>query len=400
MSSVDGGVCAPKGFKASGVNAAIKPKATKLDCMLIVSDVEAAVAGTFTTNQVKAAPVTWCQRVCDGGTARAVFANSGNANACTGEQGVADVTATTAHLAKGLNIQANEVLVCSTGVIGVPLPMERIGNGVDGAIAALSDNGSGDAAAAIMTTDTVPKEHAVEVALSSGAIRIGGIAKGAGMIAPNMATLLSFITTDAALSPADLQACLSSACELSFNRICVDNDMSTNDSLIILANGQSGVTIEGGSPDHAVFQEALTSLCIHLAKALVKDGEGAFKLVEVEVTGAENDADAKKIANSIAVSMLCKTAFHGEDPNWGRIACAAGYAGIDFDATKLSVSVGDVCVMHKGGKADYLEEDAAAVMKAEEFTITVNIGDGPGRAIYWTSDLSKEYISINADYRS
>lgn len=400
MKPVKGGVCAAKGFQAAGVSANIKKVSDKKDCALIVSDTLASVAGVFTTNLVKAAPVPWCQHVCERGTARAIFANSGNANACTGDRGVADVNAITRQLADAAGLNREEVLVCSTGVIGVPLPMDRIAHGINGCLGALRREGHGDAAAAIMTTDTVPKEYAIEVELDRGQVRIGGMAKGAGMIAPNMATLLAFITTDALIAPHDLQRFLDHASSRSFNRICVDNDMSTNDTALLLANGAGGVEVTADSPDAGTFQTALDHVCTHLAKELVRDGEGATKLVEVHVTGAKNDEDAQLIANAIAVSQLCKTAFNGEDPNWGRIACAAGYAKADFDPNKLCVSIGDIEVMTNGGKADFAEAEAAAIMKREEFSITVSVGEGRGTATYWTSDLSKEYVSINADYRS
>jgi glutamate N-acetyltransferase/amino-acid N-acetyltransferase len=279
--------------------------------------------------------------------------------------------------------------------------MDRIANGVDACIATLSETGGGDAARAIMTTDTVPKERAYEVALSIGTIGIGAIAKGAGMIAPNVATMLCVITTDAAIAANDLQPLLRQCANRSFNCMCVDNDMSTNDTVLCLANGCAGLpALVPGSADYAAFAEALQTLCVEIAKALVRDGEGATKFVTIGVEGAPSDADAKVIAKSIAESQLCKTAFFGQDPNWGRIACAAGYAGVAFDAARLSIWLEDVLVVQNGLPTAYAEADAAARMKQKEFTVRVSVGDGPGVSTFWTSDLSHDYVSINADYRS
>ncbi|MBP8129803.1 MAG: bifunctional glutamate N-acetyltransferase/amino-acid acetyltransferase ArgJ [Candidatus Hydrogenedentes bacterium] len=402
MNQVDGGICAPRGYQAAGVAARIKgPQSAKKDCALLVSGAPASVAGTFTTNVVKAAPVLWCQEVCRKGRARAVFINSGNANACTGERGAQDARETARRVAGGLNIPEEEVLIASTGVIGVPLPMERVMQGVDGCLAAISPAGNGDAARAIMTTDTVPKETAVEVALAQGVVRVGAMVKGAGMIAPNMATMICVITTDAAIAAKDLQAVLRASVEQSFNRICVDNDMSTNDTVLCLANGQAGLpALEPGAPDYESFADALRHVCRHMAQALVRDGEGATKFVEVRVEGARGDGDARAIARSIAMSQLCKTAFNGSDPNWGRIACAAGYAGVAFDPARLDIWVGDLQVLTHGLPAVYEEAAAAERMRGRDIALRVSVGDGPGTCTYWTSDLSKEYVSINADYRS
>ncbi len=402
MNQVDGGICAPRGYQAAGVAARIKgPQSAKKDCALLVSGAPASVAGTFTTNVVKAAPVLWCQEVCRKGRARAVFINSGNANACTGERGAQDARETARRVAGGLNIPEEEVLIASTGVIGVPLPMERVMQGVDGCLAAISPAGNGDAARAIMTTDTVPKETAVEVALAQGVVRVGAMVKGAGMIAPNMATMICVITTDAAIAAKDLQAVLRASVEQSFNRICVDNDMSTNDTVLCLANGQAGLpALEPGAPDFESFADALRHVCRHMAQALVRDGEGATKFVEVRVEGARGDGDARAIARSIAMSQLCKTAFNGSDPNWGRIACAAGYAGVAFDPARLDIWVGDLQVLTHGLPAVYEEAAAAERMRGRDIALRVSVGDGPGTCTYWTSDLSKEYVSINADYRS
>jgi glutamate N-acetyltransferase/amino-acid N-acetyltransferase len=401
MTPVQGGVTAPKGFRASGVAVGIKPGSTKKDCALIASDVPAAAAGAFTTNLFKSPPVLWNQAVCARGVARAVFANSGNANACTGERGLADVRTTAAQVGRGLGVPAEHVGILSTGVIGVPLPMDRIARGVAGCLEALSQDGSGDAVRAIMTTDTVPKEMAVEVALTAGTVRIGAIAKGSGMIAPNMATMFCIVTTDAATDPDPLREALLRAVSVSFNQMCVDNDMSTSDSVICFANGAAGTpTLRPGTLDFNIFSAALMHVCLEMAKALVRDGEGATKFVEIAVSGAATDEDARTIARSIAASQLCKTAFFGQDPNWGRIACAAGYAGVPFDPNRACLWLDDVPLMRNGMPAVYREEDAAARMAKREFRIRLEVGDGPGTTTFWTSDLSPRYVEINADYRT
>ncbi|HOZ47358.1 MAG TPA: bifunctional glutamate N-acetyltransferase/amino-acid acetyltransferase ArgJ [Candidatus Hydrogenedentes bacterium] len=398
MKYVEGGVTAPKSFRAAGVAAGIKPGSTKLDCALVASDVPATVAGAFTTNRFKSPPAQWSNDVCAGGRARAVFINSGNANACTGEPGHKDAQTTAGWVAQGLGITAQEVCVASTGVIGVPLPMDRVHCGVRQCLDVLAADGSAQAARAIMTTDTVPKEVALEIELSGGTVRLGAIAKGSGMIAPNMATMICVITTDAAVEAGNLSAWLRNAVEVSFNRICVDNDMSTSDTVLCLANGASGVELVG--PDADRFQESLTALCQEVAQRLVRDGEGATKFVTIEVAGAPDAADAKRIARAIAHSQLCKTAFFGQDPNWGRFACAAGYAGVPFDPASFNLWLDDVQLVKGGGVAQYREEDAAARMRKPEFLVRVSVGNGPGEAVYWTSDLSHDYVSINADYRS
>ena len=401
MSAVEGGVTAPKGFRASGVAAGIKRTSTKNDCALVVSDSAASVAGMFTTNVMKAPPVEWNVGVCAKGAARAVFVNSGNANAATGERGHRDARAMAEAVAGNVHASADEVCVCSTGVIGVPLPMDRVLDGISRCAASLSVEGHGDAARAIMTTDTVPKELAREVQLSAGTVRIGAMAKGSGMICPNMATMLAVLTTDASVEAPVLSGMLRDAVERSFNCISVDNDMSTSDTVLCLANGAAGLpSIAAGSPDGAVFQAALAEVCRTLAKMLVKDGEGATKLVEIAVSGAGSDAEARTLARSIGLSQLCKTAFFGEDPNWGRIVCAAGYAGVPFDPADVALWLEDVRLVSGGMPAAYREADAAAVMKRPEFRIRLEVGNGPGSAVFWCSDLSYDYVKINADYRT
>ncbi len=401
MTRVDGGVTAPKGYTASGVIAGIKPSGKKKDCALIVSETTASAAGMFTQNVMKAPPVMWNAAVCATGKARAIFINSGNANAATGEKGVEDVCTTAELLAKALEATPQEICICSTGVIGVPLPMDRIAKGIEGCAAELSPTGSPDAAVAIMTTDTVPKEVAFEVPLSHGSIRMGAIAKGSGMIAPNMATMICAITTDAAIAPDLLQSALRDAVEVSFNCICIDNDMSTSDTVLCMANGMAdAVEIVPGSEDYTTFATALTDLCKHMARELVMDGEGATKFVEIAVEGTATDDQAKTVARSIAFSQLCKTAFFGQDPNWGRFVCAAGYSGVQFEPADLALWLDNVQLVERGTPASYREEDAAAVMKQREFRIRLRLGNGPGKAVFWTSDLSDGYVRINADYRS
>ena len=400
MKWIEGGVTAPKGYRAAGVAAAIKPTSTKKDCALIVSDCGATAAGTFTRNLFKAPPVVWSEEVCKTGRARAIFANSGNANACTGENGYANARTEAEQIAKGLGFATNEVCVLSTGVIGVPLPMDRIAKGIEGCLAALSSTGSHDAATAIMTTDTVKKEAAVELELETGSIRIGAIAKGSGMIAPNMGTMFCLITTDATVEAAPLSKLIHHAVDLSFNQICVDNDTSTSDSVIVLANGASGIMLQPGTPDYAKFEAAILAISTHMAKALVRDGEGATKFVEIVVSGTDDACAAQRIARAIAVSQLCKTAFFGQDPNWGRIACAAGYAGVPFDPAHVNIWIDEIQVMSNGMPAIFEEVQAAAAMRKPEFRIRISVGNGSGEATFWTSDLSHAYVDINADYRT
>jgi glutamate N-acetyltransferase/amino-acid N-acetyltransferase len=402
MKIIDGGVCAPQGFRAAAAAADIKGNGKgRLDCCLVASDSEAVIAGTFTTNVLKAPPVKWTEGVCIRGKGRAVFINSGNANACTGSQGVEDAQATAEHVCLGLEIPITEVAVLSTGVIGVPLPMERIIQGAGACIRGLSPAGNGDAAQAIMTTDTVPKEMALEIPLSTGPVRIGGMVKGSGMISPNMATMISVITTDARIAADRLRDLLRSIVDRTFNCMCIDKDMSTSDAVLCLANGEAMEhALEPGTEDYERFAEALEQLCHAQAQALVRDGEGATKFVEINVAGAPTDGDARTVARSIAQSQLCKTAFFGQDANWGRIACAAGYAGVPFSPERLSIFLGDLEVVHEGLPTGYPESEAAAIMAQSDITIRVSLGDGPGSAVFWTSDLSHDYVSINADYRT
>lgn len=401
MNFIEGGVTAAAGFKASGVYAGIKKNPTKLDCALIVSTSDCAVAGVFTKNLMKSPPVFWNIDVCSHGASRAVFINSGNANAATGQRGHDDVKAMAQMVANGAPYGFEEVCICSTGVIGVPLPMEKIENGIDDCIDKLSEHGSPYAAKAILTTDTVIKERAVEIELGGKPVRLGAIAKGSGMMLPNMATMICIMTTDANIPAPLLQRLLKSAVDVSFNQIGIDNDMSTSDTVLLYANGESSAPeLAHDSEDYTTFLDALTALCQATAKDLVKDGEGVTKFVEISVTGTQTDDDAKIIARSIGNSQLCKTAFFGQDPNWGRFACATGYAGVNFRPEDLTIALDDVVLCKEGQIANYREEDAAAVMRLPEFTIHVSVGRGKGSGVFWTSDLSHDYVSINADYRS
>jgi glutamate N-acetyltransferase/amino-acid N-acetyltransferase len=403
MKTVDGGVCAPIGYMASGVHAGIKDGSAedKLDCALVVSTQPAYVAGVFTKNLMKSPPVYWNQKICDAGEAQAVFINSGNANAATGEQGHTDVRTTAEWVANGAQYGPENVCICSTGVIGVSLPMEKIENGVDDCIDSLSSQRSLDAAKAIMTTDTVAKEYAVEFEMGGKTIRIGAIAKGSGMVSPDMATMICILTTDANIAKEAMYPLVKSATDVSFNRICIDNDMSTSDTVMLFANGRSGENeIATESSEYSTFLKALNAVCVHMAHWLVKDGEGATKFVAIKVDGTETDDDASLMARALGNSQLCKTAFFGEDPNWGRFAAAVGYARVPFDPANLKISVDSIVLCEHGIVADFVEEDAAKIMQQDEFTIQVTAGSGPGQAVFWTSDLSHDYVSINADYRT
>ena len=390
-----------KGFQFSAVEAAIKKPGRK-DLALIVSEVPAAACAVFTLNQVKAAPVLLSEERIKSGSARALLVNSGNANACTGDNGMIVARETSHLVAAGLGIADEEVQVSSTGVIGVQMPAERIKAAIPGLIEGLSSGTLDDIAQAIMTTDTFPKMEARSGQASGVAYSIAGIAKGAGMIMPNMATMLSFIICDALVESAFLQQAFRRAVDRSFNAITVDGDMSTNDTCLILANGLAGnPSINAGTPDGEAFETLLQEVLLSLAKQIVKDGEGATKFVEIRVCGAASDADAKRAALAIANSSLVKTAFFGQDANWGRIFAAVGYSGATVDQSRLSLRFDDVIMaqngLFAGGDA---EARGTEVLKKSEFTVTVELGLGDGRATVYTSDLSHEYVSINADYRT
>ena len=394
-----GGVTAAAGFTANGVAAGLKSRG--LDLALVVSDRPATVAGVFTANRFSAAPVVYNREIAAAGSARAVIVNSGNANACTGEQGLADVHRTAETVAGALDITKQKIVVSSTGVIGRRLPVVKICDAVAGLVDGLSRDGGGKAAEAIMTTDTVPKETAVHLEIGGVTVTVGGMAKGAGMIAPNMATMLAFITTDAAIESGPLDDALRVAVGRSFNCISVDGDSSTNDTVIVLANGAAGGdAIVSGSAEYDRFSEALDQVCRELALMLVRDGEGATKVIEVHVTGARDGEDARRAARAVAESLLVKTAMFGADANWGRIACAVGYSGAHLDPAGVAVHIGDVEVMRGGEVASYREEDAAAVVKKSEVPIRIELGIGDGEATFWSCDLTYDYVKINADYRT
>lgn len=407
-----GSVTSPAGFTAVAVPAGLK-KENQLDLALVYSEQDCACAAVFTTNQVVAAPVIVDRETlaANNTAVRAIVANAKNANACTGEPGLTNARETQRLTAVALGIQPDQVLLLSTGVIGVPLPMDKIRAGVETAVEILQRSGAEaqrdgglEAARAIMTTDTRPKHLAMVVELPGGVVTIGGMAKGAGMIHPNMATMLAVITTDAQIAPEVLQTMLGTTVHHSFNRISVDGDTSTNDTVLLLANGVSGTAV-ADAHSHALFAAALTFVCTELAKMIVQDGEGATKFVEIEVTGAATDADAHTIANTIATSPLVKTAFAGSDPNWGRILAAAGRAGVPFDQnqTGLWVSIPEkerLQLVAQGTPTDYQEADAAHVFAQPEFEIQLQVGMGMGTAVVWTCDLSHDYVSINADYRT
>lgn len=399
MKKINGGVTAAKGFKAAGVRCGIKHEGP--DLAAIYSETECAVAGVFTTNAFKAAPVVIDLERLKSGIGRAIIANSGNANACTGESGLRDAREICRLAGELLSIPAEQVYNASTGIIGVALPMDRIPAGVREAVASLSEDGGAAASHAIMTTDTVPKTSAYEIEVGGKTVRIGGMCKGSGMICPNMATMLCFITTDAKISPALLQRSLSSSVERSFNSLSIDGDMSTNDSLILLANGESGCDeIEDGSAGFEQFDKALAQVCLDLARACARDGEGATKYIEVHVINAADYKDAKLAAMTIANSPLVKTAIFGEDPNWGRVLCAAGRSGALVIPEKTTLYFGDVKIVEKGEPLTLDPEAARKPMLEKELTITVDLGVGSDSATAFTCDFSYEYVKINAEYHT
>ncbi|MEM6449328.1 MAG: bifunctional ornithine acetyltransferase/N-acetylglutamate synthase [Cyanobacteria bacterium P01_D01_bin.105] len=444
---VEGGVTAPKGFRAAGIAAGLKPSGAP-DLALIVSDSDAISAGVFTTSQVRAACVDYCQTILEEKpVARAILCNAGQANACTGEEGMQNAITSAADTAAALGLSANQVLIASTGVIGQQVKINALKAGIPQLVSDLSATGSDRAARAIVTTDLVTKSIALEMRLGDRPVRIGGIAKGSGMIHPNMATMLSFVTCDAAVSPQLWQTMLRRAAEKSFNQITVDGDTSTNDCLIALANGESRTpAITEPGPEADKLEAMLTAVCTHLAKAIARDGEGATCLLEVSVTGAMSDRAANQIARTVAGSSLVKSATFGRDPNWGRIAGAAGRAGTPFDQAELSINLGDFTLMTNGtpqsfdrvAASQYLKQQAErstlamsqVLIAASELVSTehsndlvidgtlspferqalevealnhpvqilINVGSGMGKGIAWGCDLSYDYVKINAEY--
>ena len=397
---VPGGVTAPAGFLAGAAFAAIK-KEDKRDVAVVYSTVPAAAAGVFTLNRVKAAPVQLTMGRVAAGKAQAVVVNSGNANACNGLQGIRDAGYMAAEAAAVLNIPEEYVLVASTGVIGKKMPMDKVIPGVREAAGRVVPDGGPLAAQAIMTTDTFLKEFAVRFELCGKTVTLGGMAKGSGMIHPNMATLLCFITTDAAISPGCLDRALKYAADRSFNMVTVDGDTSTNDMVLILANGMAGnAEITGENEDYLVFREALCEVCTKLAVDIARDGEGATKLIEVEVRNAASEKDARTAARAVAGSSLVKAAVFGRDANWGRVICAAGYSGAAFDPERVDIFLGDEQVARDGGSLDFSEERALEILGKDTVKITLDFKSGPHSATAWGCDLSYDYVKINADYRT
>lgn len=394
------GVTFAKGFTAAGVKAGIK-KSGNLDVAVIYTKTQAVVAGTFTQNKVAAAPVYVSKEVVATGTAHAIVANAGCANACTGQQGLDDAHKMAQIAADELGVNANDVIVGSTGVIGVNLPMDKLEAGIKDAVANLSVDGSDNAGRAIITTDTHSKSVTCEFELSGKTVRMGAIAKGSGMIRPNMATMLCYITTDIAIDQALLQKAVSGCVEKSFNMISVDGDMSTNDMVIVLANGEANnAKITEENADYQIFFDKLMMLCTELAKQIAADGEGASKFLTINVKGAKSFADAKTVGMAIANSPLVKTAFFGEDPNWGRVICAVGYSGADMVPEKTVVKFGGITIFANGTGATYDEKALAHVMKEKDIVIDIELNMGQEDATVWSCDLSYEYVKINGEYHT
>ena len=400
-----GGVTAAAGFVAGGLHAGLKKCPDKKDLAIIHSLAPAVVGAVFTQNKFAAAPVNWCRQVVAGGRAQAVVVNSGNANACTGAEGAANAAEMAAVCGKALQAPPEQALVCSTGVNGVQLPMPLLREGIATCAAQLSTQGGQAAAEAIMTTDLYCKETAVSYQYQGKTVTVGGIAKGSGMIHPNMATMLCFITTDLQIEAAALQQAVKEAADASFNMVTVDGDTSTNDSMLVLGNGQAGnETVQADGAGYAEFVQVLTLVAARLARLMAYDGEGATKLLECQVCGAPSLQDARLAAKAVVGSSLVKAAFYGEDANWGRIACAAGYSGAQFDTAKVNLrlqsAAGEIELMRDGSGLVFDEEAAKQILQEREIFIKLDLGSGEYQATSWGCDLSHEYVNINADYRS
>ena len=403
MKITAGGVCAAKGFRASGIHCGIRKNKTKKDLALIYSEVQASAAAVYTTNLVKGAPLTVTKKHLQNGKAQAVICNSGNANTCNAN-GIEIAEKMSGLVSAELGIPAEDVIVASTGVIGQPLDITPIANGMKALAEGLGDN-SDAAAEGIMTTDTVKKEIAVTFEIGGKTCTIGGIAKGSGMIHPNMATMLVFITTDAAISGEMLAKALSSDIKNTFNMVSVDGDTSTNDMVAVMANGMAGnaeITSEGA--DFDTFMQALNTVTVYLCRMIAADGEGATKLLECTVKGAKTEAIAKTVAKSIICSSLVKAAMFGSDANWGRVLCAIGYSGADVDVTKVDVSfvsaAGEILVCKDGAGVEFSEEIAKKILLEKEIGISVSLNDGEQNAVAWGCDLTYDYVKINGDYRT
>lgn len=401
---IDGSVTAAKGFKASGIHCGIRKNKEKRDLGLIYCEKQCTAAAVYTTNLVQSSPITVTRRNLENGIAQAVIVNSGNANTCNAD-GVEKAEKMCQLTAEKLNISADDVIVGSTGVIGQILPIEPIENGMDELVSQLSVNGATNAAEAIMTTDTFKKEVAVETTIDGKTVKVGGISKGSGMIHPNMATMLCFITTDAAISAEMIKKAVKTVADKTFNMLSIDGDTSTNDTLSVMASGLAGndeITAE--NEDYEIFLESLTAVCKELTRMMAKDGEGATKLLVCKVSNAKTEKDAKGVAKSVVCSSLLKAAMFGTDANWGRVLCAIGYSGCDVDVNKVDVSfaskAGTVDVCKNGAGIEFSEETAKTVLTEDEIDIIVNLNNGNGNAEAYGCDLTYEYVKINGDYRT
>ena len=403
MKIIDGGVCAAKGFSANGVHCGIRKNREKKDLALIFSEKKASAAAVYTTNLVKGAPLVVTKSHLADGYAQAVICNSGNANTCNAN-GIEIAEAMSDLISDELKISSSDIIVASTGVIGQPLDITPIKNGIPSLVKGLGNNGAA-AAEGIMTTDTVSKEVAVSFEIDGVECKIGGIAKGSGMIHPNMATMLVFITTDCAISPEMLQKALSTDITNTFNMVSVDGDTSTNDMVCVLANGMAGNTeINADDEKFEIFMKALNTVTVHLCRMIAGDGEGATKLLECKVMGASTENIAKTVAKSVICSSLTKAAMFGADANWGRVLCAIGYSGADVDVNKIDVSFisnkGEIPVCKNGAGIDFSEEKAKEILLEREITISVNLNDGEKMSTAWGCDLTYDYVKINGDYRT
>ncbi|TDU70633.1 glutamate N-acetyltransferase [Prosthecobacter fusiformis] len=398
FTTVDGGVTAARGFRAGAISCGIKnPEATRLDLMLITSDVPTVTDAVFTTNKVRAACVRVSQQHIKDSDVRAIIANSGNANACTGPQGIQDAKAMCKATAEALGIRMRQVQVCSTGIIGMNMPIQRITPRVKELAEKLTPTGSDDASRAIMTSDTKPKTYSIEVPCGTGSFRVGGIAKGAGMICPNMATMLCFITTDAKISADELKRAMRSAVDQSFNCITIDGDTSTNDTVIVMSNGQADAPpIKKGSEEAKIFRCALHKVMLELAKMIVADGERVTKFVEIRVRNARTHADAKKAAEAVAKSMLVKCSWHGSDPNWGRVIHAVGYSGARLREELIDIYFGGLIACKGGLTSNTPVTELEKVVREPRFSVTIDLNQGSANHIVYTSDLSEEYVDFNS----
>ena len=394
----DGTVIAPQGFQAGATFAGLKTYAEdKLDLGLILSETPCVAAGVFTTNAIRSPSVTVCQEHLASGPVRGLIVNAGIANACVGDQGYDDAVMATSLAAQHLGVQVEEMLICSTGVIGVELPMSLISAGITQI--ELSRDGGHPLARAMMTTDTRPKETAVSFESDGRRITLGGVCKGSGMIHPAMATMLAFVTTDAAVEPAFLQNTLREVADESFNMLTVDGDSSTNDTLLVMANGMAGnQQIGSDSPDADTFREALRTVCVHLTRELARDGEGASKLIVVDVAGAKDNPDARQAARTIASSNLVKSAVYGADPNWGRLMMALGRSGAAVTESKVDLFINGVCIMEQGKPIPFHRDAVVALMRGPEVTFGLDLHIGEGRATAWGCDLTEQYVIINSAY--